>query len=54
MTVCEMVTYGYSKDKLRDEMDKCELLCANCHRKEHYEVPDGVGDTDNEVVDVDE
>ena len=43
MTVCEMVTHGYSKDKLRAEMDgKCVILCANCHRKEHYEVPDHV------------
>jgi len=42
MTVCEMVTYGYSKAKLRAEMDKCEVLCANCHRREHYERPDSV------------
>ncbi len=54
MTVCEMVTDGYSKDKLRAEMDKCELLCANCHRKEHYEVPDHVRMEAGEVQDVDE
>jgi len=25
---------GYSAKKLRSELEKCELLCANCHRLE--------------------
>lgn len=54
MTVCAMVTHGYSKDRLRAEMEKCVILCANCHRKEHYEVPDAVGMGDSELWDVDE
>ena len=49
MTICEMVTHGYSKDKLLDEMAKCEILCANCHRRKHYEVPDYARNVDEEV-----
>lgn len=25
-----------SSEKLLEEISKCEILCANCHRKEHY------------------
>ena len=39
MEVTEMVTDGYSKDRLRDEMAKCAVLCANCHRRRHDRRP---------------
>ncbi len=26
---------GFSLDKQKDELDKCILLCSNCHRMEH-------------------
>lgn len=42
MAIGEMVSYGYGKDELQAEMAKCDLLCANCHRIEHYELPRGV------------
>lgn len=34
--VNEMVTMGYSKTDIRAEVERCRLLCANCHAREHY------------------
>jgi transcription elongation factor Elf1 len=36
-TISNMVSGGYSVDRIKKEMAKCIVLCANCHRKEHYE-----------------
>ncbi|WP_136688961.1 homing endonuclease associated repeat-containing protein [Halorhabdus amylolytica] len=38
--VSRMVINGYAKEKIEDEIDRCRVLCANCHRKEHYEIPE--------------
>lgn len=39
LRVSQMISYGYGKDSLREEIADCEVLCANCHRREHYEPP---------------
>lgn len=31
------IAAGYGKEKLRSEITKCSVLCANCHRKLHSE-----------------
>lgn len=30
--ICKILGYEYSVQSLRDELPKCRLLCANCHR----------------------
>ena len=44
MEITEMVTYGYSRENLRDEMAKCVVMCANCHQKRHDRRPASVSD----------
>jgi 5-methylcytosine-specific restriction endonuclease McrA len=41
MAIGEMITHGYSVDKLETEIAKCDVLCANCHSKEHHDGTDG-------------
>lgn len=33
--ISEMVARGHGVEKIREEMNKCSILCANCHRKWH-------------------
>jgi hypothetical protein len=30
-----MISVGYSWEKIEAEISKCEVRCANCHRKRH-------------------
>ncbi len=52
MAVNKMVPYGYSREDIKVEMQKCDLLCANCHHREHHSPPtfatdgNGSGSTD--------
>lgn len=34
-SISAMVRDGHSRERMLDEMARCELLCANCHRKLH-------------------
>ncbi len=31
-----LVSNGYSIDKIKTEIKKCQVLCSNCHRKIHF------------------
>ena len=37
ITLSMSATNGWSFERIEKEAAKCILLCANCHRKEHYE-----------------
>lgn len=34
--IAEMVIWGISKEKILKEIKKCDILCANCHKKLHH------------------
>lgn len=37
-TVATTIAWGWSKKRILGEIEKCEVLCANCHRKLHAEL----------------
>lgn len=45
-TINEMIASGYSKAAIRAETANCELLCANCHWREHNEEPPALSSID--------
>lgn len=36
--ISQMITSSYSWDTILKEIEKCVVLCSNCHRKLHYEI----------------
>lgn len=35
-TIARMISNNYTLDKVKQEIEKCICLCANCHREFHY------------------
>lgn len=35
MSICNAANSGWGVEKILEEMAKCDVLCSNCHRKEH-------------------
>lgn len=35
--VADLVNSGWPMKRILEEIKKCDVLCANCHRKEHWE-----------------
>ena len=42
--IAVMVNQGYSKESIMEEMEECEVICANCHRKLHFDKPEEPSD----------
>ena len=36
-TVSYLLTSGHSLDFLKEEIERCDIVCSNCHRKRHGE-----------------
>lgn len=47
LAVNEMVLMSRAKDAIRVEIERCELLCANCHWREHNLDPAGAEAVDD-------
>ncbi len=42
----KLIVRGFTWNKLVKELDKCELLCANCHAEHHYKGLDKLAEMD--------
>lgn len=47
MRISQMVAFGRSVEEIYEEIQKCIVLCANCHRMEHRTVPPQTPETDS-------
>ena len=37
-SVADLVTLAYPVEVILEEIEKCEVLCHNCHAKHHWDV----------------
>ena len=42
--ISQMINNGFSLEKIKIEIEKCELVCSNCHRIRTYERRSKSGD----------
>lgn len=45
--ISRMVNRGHPIKNIRAEIERCVVLCANCHRKEHWAPPDQPSSSQN-------
>jgi L-lactate utilization protein LutB len=48
-TIANMIRQAVSISKLQQEIDKCEVLCGNCHRRHHHSETDRFSDYSNQA-----
>lgn len=39
ISISNIVQHFWCLEKIQKEIDKCKILCANCHRKLHWNMP---------------
>jgi hypothetical protein len=37
ITIGDIRRYGWKKSRIVKEIEKCTVLCSNCHKKEHWD-----------------